>query len=402
MVIPCQHGEQIDWRGGVRRDSGANLPLVVDSQISQRVDGCAGVGAQLCPLTDCCHASSVAWNGATGPRSELSIVGHLGVLGGGSFSAREGAFPVRSSATGNSAPHARCRIGCGTRLIMVGRWVVSEAVLEVGGCDVALAACQAWAMERQLADLPPSAMSLLEQIADRWSGLDGLSWAYGQGSMVSGFSDDSDLDLIAVWDRMPVIATVAVDGSLRHWGDLAMEQCRMGGFDIDIQHVPRRIFDDWVVQLSRGQGWSGEQWPMPVHVAAGLAEGVLLCDRSGAGAELRARFRLPEARLVDTVVRQLAESQPGLLRELVRARTRGDWWLHDLLAIRLHKLIYTGWFLAEGHYPPFPKYLDQWIELFGMDDQVRQLEAEYWAASDCKSRDSLLSELAAAVVRIAG
>lgn len=255
-------------------------------------------------------------------------------------------------------------------------------------------------MERRLGDLPPSARAVVGVLADRWARMGGLYWAYGQGSVVSGFSVDSDLDVIVVWDRLPEAATVSADGSLTRHGDLGMEQFRMGGYDVDIQHVPRRVFDGWVGQLSRGEGWSGDQWPMPVHVAAGLAQGLVLCDPSGAGAKLQARLRVPETTLVATVVRQLSEATPGYAKEVSRARSRGDLWLHDLLVVRWHKLIYTAWFLIEGHYPPFPKHLDQWMQRLGMDEQARQIEARYWAASNYEGRDCALAELATHVVRL--
>jgi hypothetical protein len=255
-------------------------------------------------------------------------------------------------------------------------------------------------MEHRLGDLPLAARPVVGELADVWARTGGLSWAYGQGSVFSGFTAESDLDFIVIWDRMPEMATAPVDSSFAPHRDLTMEQCRMGGYDIDIQHVSRRVFDEWVGQLGRGEGWSGDQWPMPVHVAAGLAHGLLLCDPRGAGTQLQARLQTPEPQLVEAVAQRLARAAPAFVKELTRARTRADLWLHDLLAVRWHKLIYTAWFLAEGHYPPFPKHLGQWMERLGMNEHARRLETYYWAAPDDEGRDAALADLAASVAQL--
>ena len=245
-----------------------------------------------------------------------------------------------------------------------------------------------------------SAQRVVEQVAVCFSQRHALAWLYGQGSVITGFSTDSDLDFVAVWHRMPTAAVMPRGGGFAHHGELALEQWRMDGYDVDVQHVPSATFERWIGAVRRGKGWSGEQWPMPSHVAAGLAEGLLVVDSSGAGAELQARLQQPEPVLVEAVVGQLSSVAPSFLSELESAWAKGDSWLHDLLAVRLHKMIYTAWFLIEGHYPPFPKHLSNWYQRFGMDARVRQIEEDYWAATDPRDRRLVLAELVSAVLAL--
>lgn len=239
----------------------------------------------------------------------------------------------------------------------------------------------------------------LEQLADRYRRTEDLCWMYGQGSVIAGLTDDSDLDLILVWDDdSPTAATLPPQSTLSKHGQLALEHGRVDGYDVDLMHVPRRTFDGWISELEQGGGWSGTAWPLPIHVAAGLAESKLLLDPTGLGAELRARVQTPAEALVANVRRHLDTAAPGFIKESYRAAERDNRWLHASLAVDLHKLIYTAWFLGEGHYPPFPKYLPQWYDRFGMSPEIRHLESTYWAATDPAAATAVLESLTTAVL----
>ena len=205
---------------------------------------------------------------------------------------------------------------------------------------------------------------------------------YGQGSVITGLSEDSDLDLILVWEEDVPSAPTLPDATATSQGELLLEQSRLDGYDIDLMHIPRLTFDGWLSELEQGEGWSDTAWPSPIYVAAGLAEAKLLLDPTGHGAAERSRVQVPAAALVARVRNQLEAAAPGFIKELRSAAEKEHRWLHASLAVQLHKLTYTAWFLVEGHYPPFPKYLPQWCERYGMNSHVRSLEAAYWTAPD--------------------
>jgi hypothetical protein len=218
---------------------------------------------------------------------------------------------------------------------------------------------------------------------------------HGQGSVITGLSEDSDLDLILVWERDVPSTSTLPGATVTSHGELLLEQARLDGYDVDLMHIPRLTFEGWLRELEQGEGWSDTAWPSPIYVAAGLAEGKLLLDPTGHGAAERSRVQVPPAALVARVRDQLEAAAPGFVKEMRSAADKDHHWLHASLAVQLHKLIYTTWFLVEGHYPPFPKYLPQWYERFDMNSHVRSLEVAYWTASD---QTTALEALAAAVL----
>ncbi len=131
-----------------------------------------------------------------------------------------------------------------------------------------------------------------------------------------------------------------------------------------------------------------------------LVDGLLLIDPAGIGMGLQAELQTPTAALVEAVQRQLRTSTPGFIEALQRSAEHDDYWLHDHLAVQLHKLIYTAWFLAEGHYPPFPKHLPQWTSRFDMDAHIREAEQRSRLESDRTRKGTALAELASAVLEL--
>ncbi|MEU4192703.1 hypothetical protein AB0E69_12435 [Kribbella sp. NPDC026611] len=224
---------------------------------------------------------------------------------------------------------------------------------------------------------------------------------YGQGSVITGLADDSDLDLILVWDEgVPREPTLEQQSKLTAHGELALKRSELGGYAVDLMHVPKRVLDGWLDELEQGNGYTGNAWPLPVYVAAGLAESKLLVDPTGLGEQYRERVRTPAPAVVDGVRRQLETATPTYLKELDRASACDNRWLHANLSVELHKLTYMAWFLAEGHYPPFPKYLSQWYERFGMDRSIRDLEGAYWTITDPGEATGVLQALVTAVLEL--
>jgi hypothetical protein len=87
---------------------------------------------------------------------------------------------------------------------------------------------------------------VLERLVDHYRRADGLSWMYGQGSVIRGLADDSDLDLILVWnDDALNRSTLPGQSKLTLHGQLALEQSNIDGYDLDLMHVPRRTFETW-------------------------------------------------------------------------------------------------------------------------------------------------------------
>ncbi len=241
----------------------------------------------------------------------------------------------------------------------------------------------------------------MERLVDHYRRTDDLCWMYGQGSVFMGVTEDSDLDFILIWEKAaPDASTLPGRSNLTSHGPLALEQSTVDGYDVDLMHVPRRTFENWMDELEQGDGWAGTAWPLPIHVAAGLAESELLLDPTGLGTEHRSRVQTPAAPLVATVRHHLKATASGFIKELYRSAERDNPWLHAHLAVQLHKLIYTAWFLLEGHYPPFPKYLPHWYDRFAMNTHIRALEAATWTTPNPTAQTTALNALTTAVLNL--
>jgi hypothetical protein len=246
-----------------------------------------------------------------------------------------------------------------------------------------------------LARLPEPTEQVVRTIIENYRNTSGLSWIHGQGSVFSRFTDDSDLDFIVGWDtELPDRPSLPAElGSrITTHGSVVLEQASVNGYDLDVMHLPRAWFEDWLGQLDAGQGWQGTEWPLPIYAASGLAHGAILLDPTGVAERAQDRLQHPPPRLVASVHDQLGTTLPPALAELQGCARRGDHWLHRNLTVQLLKIIYTGWFLAEGHLPPFPKRLSAWYERLGLDPAVIRLESACWQSS---SLDATTSSVAA-------
>lgn len=172
--------------------------------------------------------------------------------------------------------------------------------------------------------------------------LDGLSFAYGQGSLVAGFTADADLDLVVVWERAESPAVVARPAHSLNTGAQAPVQFHQPGFvldcfwlgrqQVDVSHVPRTVFDGWLASVGAGGGWERHAYLQPLAAVAGFAYGVVLADDSGGGAAACARAAAFPPALANRSRALLAKHLPAYAEGLAGCARRGDGWLfHEIL-----------------------------------------------------------------------
>lgn len=215
-----------------------------------------------------------------------------------------------------------------------------------------------------------------------------LGFVYGQGSVVAGFTTESDLDVIFVWDRdepppppqrpVHLINDGAAAAEQFHQPGFWLDRCWVGGQQVDICHVPRRHFEGWIDAVLAGEGWEHHAHPLPLYAVAGFAYGVLLQDERGGGADAYDRLTAFPAALTERSRRLLSDQLAGYLDALSGCIRRGDGWLfHELLCTGL-KLIFVTWFAAHHRYCPHHKWLRRWIERLGLDPAMADLEQQLW------------------------
>ncbi len=255
------------------------------------------------------------------------------------------------------------------------------------------------------------ARAIAARVVPAYRPLGGLSFAYGQGSVVTGFSADADIDLVLVWDRAAPPAPEARPAQCLNEGTWPTEQFhqpgayldqfRIGTRPIDVAHIPAAVFAEWLDSVGAGGGWEQRAYPQPLAAVAGFAYGVLLADERGAGAAARARVAAFPPALAARSRARLAEQLPGYADALAGCTARGDGWLfHEILADALRGACAT-WFAAYGRYLPFHKRLHDWVARFGLDPELAQLERQLWLpGADLARKQALYVALAEPVLAL--
>jgi hypothetical protein len=247
-------------------------------------------------------------------------------------------------------------------------------------------------------------------VAAAYTECGGLSFCYGQGSVFSGLTMDSDLDIVMVWDRdVPPAdqrpARRLNDGAAEpiqfDLARSALDKLQVGGWPVDVAHFSRAEFDGWLRDVRSGGGWQDPAWPLPLFAVSGFAYGLMLSDVDG-----HARRALDELRqfpqpLVDRTRDALRTEWPSFDAELAACARRGDGWLfHDLMSTLLRHT-YITWFAAHHVYCPHPKRLGQWIARFAMEADIATLERGIWQDTSLTERRTRLTATVTAVLNTA-
>ncbi|GAA3647275.1 hypothetical protein GCM10022224_007620 [Nonomuraea antimicrobica] len=223
-----------------------------------------------------------------------------------------------------------------------------------------------------------------------------LDFAYGQGSVFSGFTNDSDLDIVIVWGadeppppaRRPAgrLSDPGCEPTQFHEAAYGLDKLRVSGWEVDVAHCPRARFDSWCALVAAGDGWQEPEWPQPLHAVAGFVHGTLLADDRGTGEAIRRSMRTPAPRLAAKAGAALERQLPAYADALLACARDDDGWLFHDLAARLVRQLHVAWFAAEGHYLPFPKHLRRWVRRLGLDEGGALLERRIWETATLHER----------------
>ncbi len=235
---------------------------------------------------------------------------------------------------------------------------------------------------------------LVNRVIERYEVCGRLAFSYGQGSTFSGFSAESDVDLVMIWDEaipeerpLRLLCDADVDEPVRfdgpHYG---LDKLVMNGREVDVAHYSRATFDSWCAAVGAGDGWQEHAWPLPLHAVAGFVYGTQLADPRGAGAGILDSIRTPPVELHRKARSLVVEELPVYRDDLARCAERGDGWLFERLAGGLMKHAYVTWFAAENCYLPFPKHLHRWIDRLGLDADLARHHSEVWEQTRLSER----------------
>jgi hypothetical protein len=233
----------------------------------------------------------------------------------------------------------------------------------------------------------PRVAVVVDRVVATYGAVSGLAFCYGQGSVLTGLTTSSDLDLVMVWtDRVPdrgerPVRGLAEAGTEPVQFDGAfggLDSLRVEGWQVDVSHCPLAEFDRWLGSVRQGDGWQDVAWPQPLHAVAGFAYGTVLADPDGTGDRFRQSVESFPPLLGSKSRERLAADWSAARPDLVRCAERSDGWLLHQLAGEVLRVAYIAWFAAHHRYCPFPKHLRSWAERFSLDPALVELERRLW------------------------
>ena len=214
-----------------------------------------------------------------------------------------------------------------------------------------------------------------------------LGFAFVQGSLVSGYTDRADLDLVLVWRTDPPRADArpveTVNDGARPYETyddpgFVLDRFWMDGQEFGVKHETEAEIDRWITAVRGGAGWKGPAYPRPLAAVAGFFYGIVVHDPSGRAVSIRDDLDTFPEELVERSRDAVAMQMPGYLELLRGCAERGDGLLfHELLAEAV-KILLVGWFSSHHVYMPHEKWLARAIDLHGLDYRGAELERSVW------------------------
>lgn len=251
---------------------------------------------------------------------------------------------------------------------------------------------------------------VVSRIIDAYQHCGGMSFCYGQGSVLAGLTHDSDIDIVMIWEgEAPAgssrpVRTLADAGTepVQFDGSFGgLDNLQVDGWPVDVAHYTQDEFERWVRAVNQGDGWQERAWPLPLFAVSGFAYGVVLADSNGIARRTKTQaLRVPTALVHKTRVK-LDQDWPDLRSELLGCVDRSDGWLFHELAGDLLRLTYITWFAAHHRYCPFPKRMAGWAERFGFEPELLEIEQRIWRTPTLEERLVEITALVEGVLGIA-
>jgi Domain of unknown function (DUF4037) len=245
---------------------------------------------------------------------------------------------------------------------------------------------------------------LRSDLVGSYQALGDLVCAYARGSLVEGFTNDADIDVVLVWAKQlpessrrppPGLADLDQAPVIFDEPGFVIDRIWRAGQQFDVKHTTRREVDGWIDAVEAGNGRSG--YPMPVIEIHGLTAGVVLADEQGYAAAIRDRLaHVPAA--FRQAARMSDEALGAYLQELERCAERGDDLLFHSLAVDAVRSAFIGWFANNDRYWPHEKRLLERLKLLGQRDLV-ELERRVWIEDTLAARLAAMRELLARLRR---
>jgi hypothetical protein len=254
-------------------------------------------------------------------------------------------------------------------------------------------------------DLAPHRELLLGCVLPAYARLGTLAFAHLHGSLVSGYTDQSDLDVVLVWDAADVPSdrgaiVERLDERRREFPesidhqDIHIDRFFIGGQEYEVVHHTLGGFSQNINWVRTGGGDPGNQVVRAQELAAGLRHATFLTDARGQGHALQESLVAFPEHLKTRAVRVAQSNRERYLNELRTYARREDWFpFHSALGSRTRSAL-QALFAQREVYWTGDKWRRAAMVRFGFEPAIVDAYDRLWAsASSADDRIVALEEL---------
>jgi Domain of unknown function (DUF4037) len=225
--------------------------------------------------------------------------------------------------------------------------------------------------------------TLRQQVLPAYEPFGYLSLVYLLGSLVSGYAEEADLDIMMVWNdanvpaaslREPLVSHLderqGVSPSVVDYRDIHLERYVISGQEYNVAHQTQASFEAILNSILAGKRDDTERVLDPLVATAGFAYGELVWDREGLGQRWKNRLSTFPPVVKRECRRAVLAHRQAHLTDLTTLMRRADWFkFHCILVEALLTTMRALFALHEVYYPG-DKWLRQSMLRFGLGEDV--------------------------------
>ena len=255
----------------------------------------------------------------------------------------------------------------------------------------------------------PAIEAFVEEILPTCQEAGRVALCYAQGSLVSGYTSQADLDVVVVWDHDvptrrswlaalhepddPATAFFTYDAP-----DLAIDRLWRAGQEFNLAHHSRAAFLEHTSADAPGPALANDRTTQQIR--SGFQRGRVLLDTGMADACRDAIVELPAGYTAEAL-RRARNDWAYARTELAKAASRHDELVFATVLSASAVVQVVAVFAAAGHYYPGLKWLRRVMDDLGVDAQAKARYDDVWhRAGDHVAQVAAMDALAARVAAL--
>ncbi len=250
-----------------------------------------------------------------------------------------------------------------------------------------------------------------QQLLPAYESLGRLTLVYLLGSLVSGYTEDADLDLMMVWDdadvpaaslREPLVAGLderqGISPFVVDYRDIHLERYVIDSQEYNVAHLTLTSFEAMLQSILDGRRDNIERVLDPLLATAGFAYGELVLDQKGLGQQWKNRLSTFPPMVKRECRRAVLAHRQAFLTDLRTLMRRADWFKFHCILVEAVRTTLRALFALHEVYYPGDKWLRQSILRFELGEEVltcfdRLFEAQGSALERAIEQHAALSRL---------